>query len=242
MQVLPSLDIDADTLVTLYAPDRTRSCLRVNFVTSVDGAVTIDGLSGGLGTEADKRLFAILRMLCDGLLVGAGTLRQENYRAVKLTEARRTWRVGAGLAAYPRLIVVSGRLDLDPAHPALADAPARPIVITHAAADPDRRDALAEVADVLVHGVDRVDLTAAVTELREAHGLGQILCEGGPRLFGALHLADLVDEVCLTLSPLVAGPGSGRIIAGATGKPTPMRLVHALDDNGTLLLRYARSS
>jgi riboflavin biosynthesis pyrimidine reductase len=233
---------DTDALIERYATDRTHPLLRVNFVSSLDGAAEIDGRSGKLGTDADHRVFGILRMLADGLMVGAGTLRHEHYRAVRPDDAGRAWRAAAGLPPYPRLVVVSGRLDLDPAQAAFADAPVRPVVITHGGADDDRLDALAAVADVRVHGVDRVDLRSAVTELRQRYGMGQLMCEGGPHLFGALHAADLVDEVCLTVSPLAAGPGAGRIIAGPAGPVRPMRLVHALVEDGTLLLRYARGS
>jgi riboflavin biosynthesis pyrimidine reductase len=233
---------DTETLIARYAPDRTTPHIRVNFVSSIDGAVEVDGLSAALGSPADKLVFGLLRMFADGLLVGAGTLRHERYGPVRLKAERRTWREEHRLAPHPRLVIVSGRLDLDPTSSVFTDAPVRPIVITHASSDDQRRDALAEVADVLVHGVDQVDLIAAVAELREAYQLGQILCEGGPHLFGTLHAADLVDEVCLTLSPLVAGAGAGRIIAGSPSRPTErMVLRHAIAvPDGTLLLRYTR--
>lgn len=233
--------LDTEELIGRYATDRAHPTLRVNFVTSLDGAVTVDGRSGGLGDDADRQVFGILRQLSDGVMVGAGTLRTEGYGPVRVDDARRAWREERGLTPYPRLVVVSSSLDLDAAGAALADAPVRPVVITHGAADDERRDALAAVADVLVHGVDRVDLKAAVAELRSRYGLGQLLCEGGPHLFGALHAADLVDEVCLTVSALRTGPGAGRIIAGAADGPAaPMRLAHALAAGDTLLLRYTR--
>jgi riboflavin biosynthesis pyrimidine reductase len=232
--------LDDDALIALYST-QDQQLVRMNFVASLDGAVTVDGRSKGLGNDADKAVFGILRMLADAIMVGAGTFRDEGYRAIRPTEKRRAWRESVGMNAYPRLVVVSGRLDLDPANPALADAPIRPIVITHASSDDERRDALAEVADVLVHGVDRVDLIAAIEELRSAYGLDKILCEGGPHLFGALHAADLVDELCLTLSPLLAGPGAGRIIDGTPGpRLTQMRLAHAIAADNALLLRYTR--
>ncbi|WP_428961294.1 pyrimidine reductase family protein [Micromonospora fluostatini] len=215
-----------------------RPHLRMNFVTSVDGAVSVDGYSAGLSGGPDKRVFGLLRMVCDGLLVAAGTLRQEAYRALRLNEARRAWRVGHGLPPYPTLVVVSGSLRLDPAQAAFADAPVRPVVLTHEAADPP--PGLTDVADLVRCGTDRVDLTAGLAALR-GRGLGQLLCEGGPQLFGALTGADLVDEVCLTVTPLLAGPGPGRITAGGSSalRRLPLRHVLAADD-GTLLLRYAR--
>jgi riboflavin biosynthesis pyrimidine reductase len=236
-------EIDADALIALYA-NQDLPWVRMNFVSTIDGAVEVDGRSGALGGAADKTVFGVLRMLADGIMVGAGTLRKEEYRALRPTAERRAWREAAGMNPFPRLVVVSGSLNLDPSLPALVDAPVRPVVITHAASDDERRDALSNVADVLVHGVDRVDLVSAVTELRDGYRLEKILCEGGPQLFGALYAANLVDEVCLTLSPLLAGPGSGRIIAGpgaAIGDAvTRMRLAHALVAESALLLRYVR--
>ncbi|WP_434743385.1 pyrimidine reductase family protein [Micromonospora sp. SH-82] len=224
-------------LTTLY--ERTDGPrLRMNFVASLDGAVSVDGLSEGLSGEPDKRVFRLLRMLCDGLLVAAGTVREEGYRALRLDERRRAWRTERGLPAYPTLVVVSGSLALDPGQAAFADAPVRPIVLTHDAAVPP--PGLTDVVDLLRCGTDRVDLAAGLVELRR-RGLGQVLCEGGPRLFGALTAADLVDEVCLTVSPLLAGPGAGRITAGEETLPRRLPLRHVLGaDDGTLLLRYAR--
>ncbi|KAB1904194.1 pyrimidine reductase family protein, partial [Micromonospora sp. AMSO1212t] len=254
-------------LTALYGR-AARPHLRVNFVASADGAVTLDGYSAGLSGEPDKRVFGLLRMLCDGLVVAAGTLRHEGYRAVRLSPERRAWRREQGLAEFPTLVVVSGSLDLDPAQAAFADAPVRPIVLTHADAVPP--PGLTDVADVVRCGtaspdgsgqadatgpvdgsgradgtgrVDRsgrVDLVAGLAELRR-RGLDQLLCEGGPHLFGALTAADLVDELCLTVAPLLAGAGPGRITAGDTSVPRHLPLRHVLAaDDGVLMLRYAR--
>ncbi|MFC0508756.1 pyrimidine reductase family protein [Micromonospora costi] len=229
--------VDDATLTTLYGR-ADRPHLRVNFVSSLDGAVSVDGYSAGLSGEPDKRVFGLLRMLCDALVVAAGTLRHEGYRALRLDERRRAWRRERGLPDYPTLVVVSGSLDLDPAQAAFADAPVRPLVLTRAGAVPP--PGLTEVADVLPFGTDRVDLAAGLGELRR-RGHDQLLCEGGPLLFGALTAADLVDELCLTVAPLLAGPGPGRITAGAPAPPRRLPLRHVLAaGDGTLLLRYAR--
>ncbi|MFY1598981.1 pyrimidine reductase family protein [Micromonospora sp. WMMD737] len=229
--------LDDAALTALYGRS-DRPHLRMNFVTSVDGGVSVDGYSAGLSSEADKRVFGLLRMLCDALLVAAGTLRHEGYRAVRLNERRRAWRREHGLAEYPTLVVVSGSLDLDPAQAAFADAPVRPVVLTRA--DAVAPPGLTGVADVVRCGDDRVDLAAGLAELRR-RGLGQVLCEGGPQLFGALTAADLVDEVCLTVAPLLAGAGPGRITAGDPSdvRHLPLRHVLAAAD-GVLMLRYAR--
>jgi riboflavin biosynthesis pyrimidine reductase len=229
--------LDDGALADLYRADGP--VLRVNFVTSVDGAVELDGFSAGLSGGPDKRVFGLLRMLCDGLVVGAGTLRHEGYRAVRLSEERRAWRRAHDLAEFPTLVVVSGTLDLNPAQAAFADAPVRPIVITHGRAPADRRAAIAGVAEVMTAGDDAVDFKTALERLRE-RGLAHLLCEGGPHLFGSLTAADLVDEVCLTVSPLVTGPGAGRITAGPASPLKGMALRHVLESEGALFLRYTR--
>jgi riboflavin biosynthesis pyrimidine reductase len=136
-------------------------------------------------------------------------------------------------------VVVSGRLDLDPAHPMLADAPVRPVVVTHAASSAERRQRLATVADVLVCGDTAVDLRAAVDRLTD-RGYRRLLSEGGPHLLGTLTAADLVAELCLTVAPKLAGPGAGRITAGGASAVRDLTLVHVLASGDHLLLRYAR--
>ncbi|MGH3647248.1 MAG: pyrimidine reductase family protein [Micromonosporaceae bacterium] len=227
-------------LTAAYAPvDRNRPWLRVNFVTSADGAVTLDGHSEGLSSAPDKRVFGLLRMLCDVLLVGAGTVREEGYRPLRLDPVRRAWRREAGLPEVPALAVISSRLALDPDDRMFADAPVRPIVITHGGSPLGARDRLTAVADVLVVGDAEVSLAAA-REALAARGLRQVLCEGGPHLFGSLLAADQVDELCLTVAPLLAGPGAGRIVAGPGAPPRRFRLDQVLQGDGNLLLRYAR--
>ena len=208
----PATPLDDDALRDLYAPDRSRPGLRVNFVTSLDGAVEVDGYSRGLSSRADQQVLGLLRQHCDALIVGAGTLRHEGYGAIRL----------------------------DPAQGAFADAPVRPVVLTHAAAPAERRAALEAVADVLVCGPEEVDLAAGIAALHE-RGLRQLLCEGGAHLFGSLLAANVVDELLLSVSPLLAGPGADRIVAGSPrDEPLPMRPVHIVEVDGMLLTRYTR--
>ncbi|GAA3457195.1 pyrimidine reductase family protein [Dactylosporangium matsuzakiense] len=236
MQQLWPTPVQDPDLIDLYR-DPPGPRLRLNFVTSLDGAGHVDGRSAPLSGPADKRIFGVLRMLCDALVVGAGTLREEGYHALRLDAARRDWRLANGLSEYPVLVIASARLDLDPAHQALADAPVRPTIITCAGHDPGP---LADVADIVAAGEGEVDLVAAVSELRE-RGYAHLLSEGGPRLFGSLTAAGLVDELCLTVSPLLAGPGATRITAGAPiAAPENLTLRHVLLDDGLLFLRHAR--
>lgn len=228
-------------LLPLYAEPPGRQLLRMLFVASLDGAVEVEGTSAALGGALDRQLIGTLRAASDGVLVGAGTLRREKYRALRPLAARRAWRRSVGLAEYPRLVVVSRSLDLDPAQHAFAEAPVRPVIVTAGAADPGRYRALTGVADVVAVGTQEVDLPAAVARLRRDYGLHHLLCEGGPTLSGCLHAAGLVDEVCLTISPVIAGAGAGRIMAGPPGALTPMTLRHAAATaDGYLFLRYTR--
>jgi riboflavin biosynthesis pyrimidine reductase len=233
----PSLDEAAD-LVERY-PRQERPTLRVNFIASLDGAVTVDGKSGGLAGPGDKEIFDTLRMVSDALIVAAGTVRTENYDALRLDEPGRAWRREHGLPEFPLMAVVSGALDLDPSQLVFADAPIPPIVFTHAGAPVDRRARIAEVAEVVTVGAGTVDLCAAVAHLHR-RGATQLLCEGGPRLFGAMVAADLVDELCLTVSPMLVAGQAGRIAAGGSGPPREMSLRHVLTAGDMLFLRYAR--
>lgn len=231
-----------DDLLAAYATDPGVPWLRVNFVTTIDGAVSAaDGFSAGISDEADKRVFGLLRMTCDALMVGAGTLRHEGYGAMRLGERREDWRVAHGLPENPLLVIVSRRLDLDPASSVFTEAPERPMVITAASAPAERRAALAEVAHVLAWGDDEVELPGALDALRNM-GFNQILCEGGPHLLGTLTADDQVDEMCLTISPALVGPGPGRITAGPRAElPRTLKLRHILTAGDLLLLRYTRA-
>jgi len=75
-----------------------------------------------------------------------------------------------------------------------------------------------------------------------ARGLRQVLCEGGPHLFGTLIAADCIDELCLTLSPVLENGGAGRIVAGAAQTTRSMRFGHAISVGDMLMLRYERAA
>jgi riboflavin biosynthesis pyrimidine reductase len=207
-------------------------------VASADGAVSVDGRSGGLSGPADRMVFTVLRSLADLVLVGAGTVLAERYRPVQADE------IWAGLrpagAPVPAIAVVTGRLNLDPDSQLLAAAPdAQTIVITTAAAPPDRRAAIARRARVIEAGQDRLDLVAAVRALHEL-GYARILTEGGPTLLGHLAEADLIDELCLTTSPALAAGSAGRIISAPSPCAARLSLAHVLTDDGFLFSRYLR--
>ncbi|HZG91619.1 MAG TPA: pyrimidine reductase family protein [Pseudonocardia sp.] len=231
----PASELDAEALAARYAyPDRLGApFVRVNFVSSADGAVSVQGRSGGLGGPADRRVFGVLRELAEVVLVGAGTARTEDYRG-----ARRPTRGGH---APPPIAVVTGSADLDPRARLFTDTAVAPIVLTLGSAPAQKRRALAAAgADVVV--LDRLSPDALLAELG-ARGLHRVLCEGGPSLFGDLLAADAVDELCLTVSPLLTGGDAGRIARGPGGSPPrPLVLAGVLHQDGELLLRYRRDA
>jgi riboflavin biosynthesis pyrimidine reductase len=239
--LIPAVADDVD-VHKWYAGDWVdRGGLRMNFVASVDGAATESGLSSGLQTEGDNRVFAALRDLADVVVAGAGTVRTEGYRAIEVSQRRQAVRVEHGLAPHLPIAVISRSLRLDPESQLFTSAlpDARTIVITAAAGDPAVLGQLRRVADVIVTGDHDVDLAAAKAELVE-RGLSRILCEGGPTLFGDLARAEAVDELCLSISPLLAGPGARRIVAGPMwdSDPVALELVGLLEEDGALFCRY----
>ncbi|MFJ7750773.1 pyrimidine reductase family protein [Arthrobacter sp. NPDC097144] len=239
-------ELTDDELMAAYAWDApagepVRPHLRFNFVASADGAAAIDGRSGALGDGADHRVFELLRRTCDVILVGAGTVRAEGYAGALLGTESQAWRTGHGMPAHPGFALVSGTLNLDPDSPLFEQAPVRPLILTAATAPADRRAALERVGDVVVAGERTVEPEAAAAVLAQ-HGFQRVLSEGGPRLFGSFQTAGLVDDLCLTVSPLMAAGSALRITAGAPEAVPPRRLelAHVLRGGDTLLLRYRR--
>ncbi|HUN31467.1 MAG TPA: pyrimidine reductase family protein [Trebonia sp.] len=236
------LPLDDDALTGLYAyPPGPGPWLRGNMVGSLDGAAAVGGLSGGLSSPADRRVFWILRGLADVILVGAGTARAEGYRPTRAGDNWAPLGLRDGRPLTPPLALVTRSLDLDPAAPLIAEAPAdaRTIVITCESSPADRRKELSAVADVIVAGDDSVDLNGALAALA-SRGLGRILCEGGPRLLADITAAGLLSELCLTLSPVLAGSEPVRVLtsSGEAFQARRLQLAHLLEEDGVLFGRY----
>jgi riboflavin biosynthesis pyrimidine reductase len=229
----PAAQLSDDELLA----DLDHEGVRVNFVSSVDGAATRDGRSGGLSGAADKRYFELLRRVADVVLVGAGTVRTEGYGAMRVPDASVRWRVAHERGEHPVFAIVSGSLDLDPASAIFAEAPVRPVILTTSRARGAAR--FEAVADVVVAGDAEVDGALAVAALRE-RGLRRVLCEGGPTLFGAMLAADAIDELCLTVEPSLESGDAPRIAHGEVAA-RGMSLAGVLRSGSTLLLRYARA-
>lgn len=214
--------------------------VRANMVTSLDGAVAVDGRSGGLSGAADRLLFHVLRSLADVVLVGAGTARAERYG---LAKPGSMWpQLRQGRPATPPIAVMTRGIGLD-LHSQLIvgdDSLPRTIVLTTSKAPADRVATASKTADVLVVGDDEVTAKAAIDALA---GLGhrRILVEGGPTLLGQLISANLVDDLCVTISPLIAdGHGPRMIVQHGPVDVTRLALATLIEDDGFLLTRYVR--
>jgi riboflavin biosynthesis pyrimidine reductase len=233
-------ELSYDDLVELYAYPAELPWLRVNFVSSLDGAAQgSDHRSGTLSNRADRRIFGLLRSLADVIVVGAGTARSEGYLPVTATETRTSLRNRLGLAASPSIAVVSRSLRIDAG--LLEGGLAPTLVITTESAPAERRKEVSALAAVLVAGETDVDLALA-KELLISRGFPRMLCEGGPTLMRDLVAADAVDELCLTVAPRVLAGDRLRMTQGPVlDPPREFVLRHLLEDESSLFCRYSRS-
>jgi riboflavin biosynthesis pyrimidine reductase len=224
----------------------SESWVRANMVSTLDGAAASpDGLSEGISSPADRRVFGRLRGLADVVLVGAGTARSEGYRPARVKQDFADRRAESGQTVVPAIAIVSRSLDVDLSLPLFTEPLVPTIVITSTGADPRRLAATRDVCDVITCGEDAVDLTAAIEALVD-RGLTRIHSEGGPRLLADLVAANLLDELLLTMSPNLAG-GSfagtdsvARILTGAA-LPSGVRRVelhHVLHEDSNLFASY----
>ncbi len=218
-------------LEQLYAyPDGDKAWVRTNFVSTLDGAAFDEsGKSGSLGGDVDTRVFALLRSLADVIIVGAGTARTEGYAPVGADEVDAGLRERLGLSPTPPIAVVSLRLDIP-------DALRGQLLIT--TADAPALDSVSDM-DVLAFGEGVIDWPAVLAELAR-RGLRRVLCEGGPTLHGALVAADLVNDLCLTIAPVLAAGAAPRIAHGPEAVTHHMQRAHVLDADGVLLTRWVR--
>jgi 5-amino-6-(5-phosphoribosylamino)uracil reductase len=226
-----------------YPPRDAGPCLRANMVGSLDGAARAEGHSAPLSSDADMRIFGVLRALADVVLVGAETVRQEGYRPATARAAFAARRTADGQPPAPAIAVISRRLDLDFTAPLFTEASVPTVVLTGSGADPRRLAAArAGGAEVVVAGDgDSVDPVRAVRELA-ARGHARLLHEGGPRILAQFAAAGVLDELCLTVSPLLTGGDAPRIMNGPGVIPAARYIPKSvLEEDGFLFTRYVRA-
>jgi riboflavin biosynthesis pyrimidine reductase len=242
-------DDDVDPVAVVAAEARPsppeRPWVLANMIASADGSATdAGGRSGGLGGPADKAVFGAVRAVADVVVAGSATVITEDYGPSRPPARVRDQRVARGQAPAPRIAVTSASLAIEPTRRLFAEASpdARPLVLTVAAADPARRRALEAVADVHVVGDEQVDWARAFALLHAELEAGVVLCEGGPSTIGQLVADDLLDELCVTIAPvLVAGDGPriARRAAPVPDRGLSLARILAADDH--LFVRYLRA-
>ncbi|MFI6333571.1 pyrimidine reductase family protein [Streptomyces sp. NPDC050535] len=235
---------ELEELAEAYAyPDVREPWLRANMVSTLDGAAQHDGRSRPISSATDMRIFGVLRALADVVLVGAETVRQEGYRPARAREAFARRRDAAGQGPAPAIAIVTAGLGLDFSLPLFASPLVPTLVLTGAGAAPDRVAAAEKAgARVVIAGDGTgVDPARAVRELGEL-GMTRLLTEGGPRLLGQFIAVEVLDELCLALSPMLTGGDAQRIAGGPTiAVPKRFELTSLLEEAGFLYGRYRRS-
>jgi riboflavin-specific deaminase-like protein len=236
----PGTPVSEDDLLTLYQypDDLTGPYVRVNLVCTVDGKVAVEGRSRPISGGTDRILFGRLRRLSDVIVMGAGTARADNARGARARDDVREFRRGLGLAEVPPVAVVSGSASVSTNSRLFTDTFVPPIIFTTTSAPSSRVRALTDAGgDVVFAGDERVRIDLMLKELAD-RGLNRVLCEGGATLFGNLVEANAVDDLCVTVSPLLGG--AGRVSTASTAMAIGMNLRSVIVSGGTLLLRYVR--
>jgi riboflavin biosynthesis pyrimidine reductase len=228
-------------------PPAGRPRVLLNMVSTIDGRAAIGGRSGPIAGGADRELFHALRTPVDAVMAGAGTMRAERYGRILREPACRRLRHERGLSEEPLACVVSASLALPEDLPLLAEPAAHVAVLTPSDASLPATAARVEYVR-RADGDGRLDLAAAMAELRARFAVEVVLCEGGPHLNRQLLGAGLVDELFLSLAPKLAGgdPASGqalRIVAGEElAEPLALELRGAVEHDSQLFLRYGVSA
>ena len=233
-------ELSDDDLVELYAYPAEEVWLRANFVATLDGAAQGDDhRSGSISAPVDQQVFGLLRSLSDVIIVGANTTRVEGYQPVQPNDLRSDLRAGLGLAPLPAMAVVSRSLRLDARLIRGGGAPT--IVVTTESASEEAKAMLGDDVPLIVAGEHNVDLPVALDAIVSL-GYHRMLCEGGPTLMRDLVAAGCVDDLCLTISPMLTAGDRLRVTNGPALEPPPqMRLRHILEADGNLFCRYTSS-
>ena len=229
--------------------------LIANFVASVDGVVAIPSIRGSNKliageSESDRFVMGLLRACADALVIGSGTLRASPASVWSPEQACPSAAGGyaelrrrLGKPGHPEVVVLSASGRVDPAHPSFE---AGAVVLTTDAGAERLAVRLPSAATVVSLGAGTtLDPGRIVAALRE-RGHGLILSEGGPHAIGPLLAAHLVDELFLTVSPLLVGRAEDdprlALVEGADllpGGPLEARLLGIRREGDHLFLRYA---
>jgi riboflavin biosynthesis pyrimidine reductase len=219
----------------LDEPRADRPRMVAAMIASADGRAQLHGRSGGLGNPADREVFRELRTAADAILVGSRTIEAERYADV-LDEPQREYRVARGLAPTPIVATVSRRMDIDLTVPLFNEPGTRVVIYTESDASVEGCD-----ADVMVQrfAPGTLNYPAILAHLANAHGVRGVTCEGGPHLLREVVAQDCLDDLLLTLAPLLVGGDALPLLVGPPlGKVVGMDVIQVHLAGGHLFLHY----
>lgn len=225
--------LSLERLLEHYPMDPLPLGMRANFVSSIDGGVTVDGGSGALSSEEDKVIFRLLRATASAVVVGAGTVAAERYGPIRISDTLRSIRASVDHSPGPRLVVLAN--------------PAKPLTWMSKVADP-------ELPTIVVFTDDAAELTLpdGVVDASTVYGSTDpwevlarltresrlpVLCEGGPALLTRALDQGLIAEVCLTQRPMLLG-SKGIHLVGELSHPISLTLVATIETDTQRFDRY----
>lgn len=227
-----------DDIPEFFEPsDSPGGSVRSIHAMTANGAFTIDGKSGGIGNEIDSALLHHARLWADCILVGAQTVRSEEYSGAKANPSQRTAREAQGQEPVPVLAVLTGTLNLDPTSPFFTDTSVAPIVLCSEESLVEHQgkatELLATGAQLRATGTQPHQLLDTLQNL----GHQNILIEGGPSLYQEFFAAQLVDTMYVTIAPMTSS------FSGHGNSPSNVNTMWSLDrcaasGDGYLFLRY----
>lgn len=225
----PIIELSEPDLAAAYPWPLNRGLpwVRANMVMSLDGSIVgADGVSKSISSPADRALFGQLRRAAEVILVGASTVRAENYRPapIPLAVVSNTLNLPADLAIFgeastqtPKSMVLTSQVAIDTAPSDLADR-----------------------IDLIACGAQMVDPRTAIDALA-TRGLMRIHCEGGPSLLSALLVDNCINELLLTVSPVFVGT-AGRLLSPSQFPGLTLQPKQVLTSDGSIFLRYLVTS
>jgi riboflavin biosynthesis pyrimidine reductase len=207
-----------------------------NMVATADGRATLGGRTEGISSGNDRDLFHTLRTQVDAVMVGIATIALERYGPLARRPEVRRRRVELGLAEVTLAVTASRSLELPVDAPLFQDPESQIVVLTNSDREPPPCE-----AQLIVERIpgDELDLAAGMERLRSAHGVRAMLHEGGPTMLAAMLARGLVDELFLTVSPMLVGGGEPSVVEGTAFElPRRLDLLSVLEHESFLYLRY----
>jgi riboflavin-specific deaminase-like protein len=228
----------AEAYASLELPAKAppgRPYVVANMVMTADGRAALGGRTKALSSDTDRELFHRLREQVDAVMAGVATIAIENYGPLVRDAERRERRRAAGLEPVPLAVTASRSLELPVDAPLFADPDSPVVVLTNSTGEAPPAPGVV----IERQRNDMLDLSVGMAALRERHGVRALLLEGGPTMLAAMTEARLVDELFLSLAPVLAGAtGEPAILEGSVGDPAGLEILSTLHDEGHLFLRY----